>query len=275
MRLSQSKVTYAKCIKNKTMKTTYVPNVRGCMPLLFALLASLPAQSALIAGWDFQTTVSGGTAAAAQPNTPRSFNANFGSGTLSLDGANGSSVWSLSNELNGFAGTSVNAGGDFSTVATGVGALGLIGGSGNAANGKQAVFIFSMSGYEGLSISLAAQRSATGFSSQHWEYSADGLNYQTIGTLLSGSTAGSITGNFSTSGVLSFDPLSGLDNVANAFVRVTFAGATSTSGNNRLDNIRFDASEIQSLSSIPEPGCPMLVGLGSVLALGMRRRRTS
>ena len=257
------------------MKTTYVPNVRGCMPLLFALLASLPAQSALIAGWDFQTTVSGGTAVVAQPNTPRSFNANFGSGTLSLDGANGSSVWLLSNELNGFAGTTVNAGGDFSTVATGVGALGLIGGSGNAANGKQAVFIFSMSGYEGLSISLAAQRSATGFSSQHWEYSADGLNYQTIGTLVSGSTAGSITGNYSTSGVLSFDSLSGLDNVANAFVRVTFAGATSATGNNRLDNIRFDASEIQSLSSIPEPGYPMLVGLGSVLALGMRRRPTS
>lgn len=243
--------------------------------MLFAMLASLPAQSALIAGWDFQTTMSGGTAVAAQPNTPRSFNANFGSGTLSLDGANGSSVWSMTNELNGFAGTNVNAGTDFSPLTTGIGALGLVGGSGNSANGKQAVFIFSMTGYEGLSITLAAQRTATGFTSQHWEYSADGVSYQTIGTLTSGTSAGSIAGSYASTGVLGFQPLSGLDNIANAFVRVTFAGATSATGNNRLDNIRFEATEMQSLSSIPEPSCPMLVGLGAVLAAGVRSRRSS
>jgi hypothetical protein len=260
---------------NKTMKTTFVPNVRGCMPLLFALLASLPVQSALIAGWDFQTTVTGGTAVAAQPNTQRSFNANFGSGTLSLDGTNGSSVWSLTNELNGFTGTGVNAGDGFSTITTGAGALGLIGGSGNAANGKRAVFIFSMAGFESLSISLAAQRTATGFSSQLWEYSADGVNYQGIGTLTSGSSAGSIAGTYSTSGILSFQPLSGLDNISTAYVRVTFDGATSATGNNRLDNIQFNASEIQILSSVPEPGCPMLVAVGAAVALSMRSRRSS
>ena len=258
------------------MKTTHIHSHRNCFPvILFAWLTSLPAQSALIAGWDFQTTSSGGTAVATQPNTPRSFDANFGSGTLSLDGTNGSSIWSVTNELNGFAGTSVNAGDDFSSITTGAGALGLMGGSGNSANGKQAVFSFSMSGFEGLSISLAAQRTATGFSSQLWEYSADGVNYQGIGTLMSGSTAGSIAGTYSTSGILSFEPLSGLDNVGTAFVRVTFDGATSATGNNRLDNIRFDASEIQLLSSVPEPACPMLVGVGAVLALGVRRVRPS
>jgi hypothetical protein len=250
------------------MKTTSVS-------LLFALLASVPAQSALIAGWDFQTTLTGGAAVVAQPNTPRSFNANFGSGTLSLDGSNGSSVWLLSNELNAYTGTAVNAGTDFSRITTGAGALGLLGGSGNAANGKQAVFVFSMSGYEGLSISLAAQRSATGFSSQLWEYSADGVNYQSIGTLVGGSTAGSIAGSYSASGVLGFESLSGLDNVANAFVRVTFDGATSATGNNRLDNIRFDASEIQSLASVPEPGCPLLIGFAAMMAMGVRRRPLS
>ena len=243
--------------------------------LLLAVIGSLPAHSALIAGWDFQTTASGGTAAVAQPNTPSSFKANFGSGTLSLDGTNGSSIWLTSNELSGFAGTNINAGGMFSTATSGVGSLGLMGGSGNSANGKQAVFSFSMAGYEGLSISFAAQRTSTGFTSQLWEYSADGVNYQAIGTLVGGSAAGSIASSYTNSGVLGFEPLSGLDNVDSAYVRITFAGATSATGNNRLDNIQFNASEFQGLSSVPEPSCPILVGLGAVLSLGMRSRRLS
>ena len=70
----------------------------------------------LIAGWDFQTTTTGGTAAAVSPATPKVYNANFGSGTIYFDGTNNSSSWfvpvtgSTNTELNSFGGTAVNAG---------------------------------------------------------------------------------------------------------------------------------------------------------------------
>ena len=56
--------------------------------------------------------------------------------------------------------------------------------------------------------------------------------------------------------------LSALDGAATAFLRVTFDGATSSTGNNRLDNIQFNA--------IPAPGAIALLGLAGLAA---RRRR--
>lgn len=239
--------------------------------LLFALMGCLPANAVLVAGWDFQTTTNGGTAAAAQPNSPRIYNANFGTGVMYLDGSNGSSDWLTSNEISGFGGTSVNAGEGFSTLTTGSSALALIAGASSAANGNQAVFRFSMAGYEGLSISLAAQRTSTGFATQLWEFSLDGHSYQTIGTLSAGSTAGTITSTYAGSGALGFAAFDGLNDVENAYVRVTFDGATSSTGNNRIDNIQFNVLAI----TVPEPGCAMLLGTGAVLALIRRRRRFS
>ena len=93
------------------------PNPRGtCARKCFAIAAVIfavlmPLQDAfgqttrLIAGWDFQTTTSGGTAVAASPNTPTLFNANVGSGALYLNGSEGSSAWLAATELNAFGGT--------------------------------------------------------------------------------------------------------------------------------------------------------------------------
>jgi len=244
--------------------------------LLLAVIGSLPAQSALIAGWDFQTTTTGGTAAAAQPNSPRVYNANFGYGTIYLDGSNGSTAWLTSNQLGGFGGTAVNAGDGFATATTGPSALALIAGASMAANGNMAVFRFSMAGYQNLSISLAAQRTATGFATQLWEYSADGSNYRSIGTLSAGTTSGKITSSYAGSGVLGFAAMDGLDGVDDAYVRVTFNGATASTGNNRIDNIQFNATEMPVMAmSVPEPGCPMLIGVSAALALSMRSRRSS
>ncbi|MEN9668663.1 MAG: hypothetical protein RLZZ386_570, partial [Planctomycetota bacterium] len=62
---------------------------------LFAFgLASIVASVAsadMIAQWDFQTTTTGGTAIAAAPATQKLFVANFGTGSLYLNGTNGSS----------------------------------------------------------------------------------------------------------------------------------------------------------------------------------------
>ena len=242
--------------------------------LFLVAMSCVPAHAALVAGWDFQTTTTGGTAAAVQPNSPQVYHANFGSGAMYLDGSHGSSEWLTSNEISGFAGTSVNASEGFATVNVGPSALALIAGAGTAANGNQAVFKFSMAGYEALTISMAAQRTSTGFATQLWEYSLDGSSYQAIGTLSAGSTAGTITSTYAGSGALGFAAFDGLNDVENAYVRVTFDGATSSTGNNRIDNIQFNAAEIPVLAmSIPEPSCMVLLGAGGALALFRGRRR--
>jgi hypothetical protein len=210
----------------------------------------------LIAGWDFQTTNTGGTAlAATDSNQPTVFVANFGSGALYLNGSNGSSSWistnTTSREINAFSGTALNASNGLSTVTTGFASLGVLN---TTANSKRAVFAFNMSGYTNLTISLAAQRTGTGFTNQIWEYSTNGSSWVSIGALVSGTNAGTITTSFASSGILSLSPVSGLDNSTNAFVRVTFSGATTGTGNNRIDNIRFTANAVNISPTIQTSG---------------------
>ena len=233
----------------------------------------------LVAGWDFQTTTTGGTAIAASPATSKIYTANFGSGTLYFDGSNGSSDWfvpatgSTSTELNGFGGTSINNtasdGTLLSSVTTSPSALAVVGGAGGtAANGKSAVFAFSMAGKADLSISLSAQRTSTGFTNQLWEYSANGgTSWASIGSFASGTTAGTLTSSFTNSGILSLPNFSGLDGIADARVRVTLTGASAASGNNRLDNIQLNAV------AVPEPSSGALLVLGGVSLVAIRSLR--
>jgi MYXO-CTERM domain-containing protein len=230
------------------------------------------AEAAIVAAWDFQTTTNGGTAIAAAPAISKSFVANFGSGTLFLDGTNGSSNYFVpasgtnNTELNAFGGTSVNADTSIgmSTVTSGVGALAVVGGAGNAANGKSMVFKFSMAGFSNLSVSYATQRSSTGFTSQVLEYSVDGVNWSSIGANTSIQSSFSALSN--PPGVATvFSGISGLDGAAVAYVRMTLTGATNPSGNNRFDNFVFSAD------NVPAPGAMALLGVAGLL--GTRRRR--
>ncbi|MBJ7391677.1 MAG: hypothetical protein JHC85_08930, partial [Chthoniobacterales bacterium] len=197
----------------------------------------------LIAGWDFQTTNAGGTLIAASPNTPTLFSANVGSGTLFLNGSNSSSTWLPATELSAFTGTSTNASNGLTSVTTSPAALALLSSS---ANGKAAVFALSTAGLTNISITLAAQRTATGFTNQLWEVSPDGSTWSAIGDLAAGTTAGTITTSFAATGVISFSNVAGLANLSAARVRVTFTGATTTTGNNRIDNIQFVGEPLAS-----------------------------
>ena len=185
-----------------------------------------------IAGWDFQTTTTGGTAAAAQPNTPTLFNANAGAGAMYLNGTNGSSSW-LATELNAFTGTGVNATG------TGTGGNGLdpatsttssVALVGSGANGKAVVFKFSMATFAGVNPSYATRTSGTttGFTTHQWAWSTDGSSWTDI----------DVFNGFTTSFVLKqLALLNAMDGAQDAYLRLTFSGATTTTSNNRLDNV--------------------------------------
>jgi hypothetical protein len=192
-----------------------------------------------IAGWDFQTTATGGTAAAAAPNTPNLYVANAGAGTMYLNGTNGSSDWPQATALNAFTGTNVNATGtgtggnglDPATSATSCLAL-LSGGTGFPSNGKSVTFKFSMASIQGLNASYATRTSGTttGFNSHVWEYSNDGSSWTPIDL----SAPFTISTSFA---LKSLNATNALDGVADAYMRLTVAGATSTTSNNRLDNV--------------------------------------
>ncbi len=199
----------------------------------------------LIAGWDFQTTTNGGTAMLGAPNTPTVLIANFGNATLYLDGSNGSSTWiteeSIRNELTSDTGCYLNAGIGFSTITSGAASLVIAGGANNSANGKYMVFKFSMNGKFNLLVSYITTRTSTGFTSQIWEYSTDGLNwnsYQTITNL-----------SLNTFALVTLNTVSYLDNAETAYLRLSATGASTESGKNKIDNIQFNYSYNQKLDA--------------------------
>ncbi len=205
----------------------------GFISLIFS--EKINAQT-LIAGWDFQTAP--GTAVVAPPNTPVLFNSNVGSGVLYLNGTNGASSWLQATELSGFTGTNMNGGGatGLSTTTTSPACLAILGGAATpTANGKSMVFKVNMSAYQNLIISYATQKTATGFSSQVWEYSTNGTTWVAIATV------STIPTSFA---VQTLTSVTGLNGISNAFVRLTVTGATNATGNNRLDNIQFNATLI-------------------------------
>jgi len=240
------------------------------------MIAASAANAAMVAQWDFQTTTNGGTAIAAAPATQKLFVANFGTGSLFLNGENGSSDFfepvtgTTNTEINAFGGTALNATGGMSTVTSGSGALAIVGGAASVpagtfgANGKSMVFRFSMSGLSNLSVSYAVQRTASGFTTQQWDYSTDGTTWSSAATI-TGIQASFAAGATPANVVSSVSVASGLNNAATAYMRVTFTGATSSTGNNRMDNFQFNAD------AVPAPGALALLGVAGLV--GARRRR--
>jgi len=231
---------------------------------MLAMASLSQVRADLVAGWDFQTTTNGGTALAVSPNTPKLITANFGAGNLFLNGQNGSSDWfvpatgSTNTELNAFSGTIENtAGTGFSTTTSGAAALALVN---LTANGKSAVFRFSMAGFQDLVVSYATQRTATGFNAHAWAFSTDGLTW---------TDHQSVVPPPAPFGVLTLNNITGLNDATDAYLRLTVSGATAAAGNNRFDNIQFNAT------AVPEPTSMLLAGsvaLGGVF-LRMRRKR--
>jgi hypothetical protein len=155
------------------------------------------------------------------------------------DGTNGSSNWitaTIGNELTAFSGTTLNDPREGANVLAGF-AYSPVAGTGMSANGKSMVLKFSMTNYQDPILTFATRGTSTGFNSQLWEWSTDNITYTAFGV----NTAVTIT-SFLTK-TLDMSTIDQLDNAATVYLRITFNGATSTSGNNRVDNIVIHATE--------------------------------
>ncbi|RUO23643.1 hypothetical protein CWE08_03070 [Aliidiomarina iranensis] len=113
--------------------------------------------------------------------------------------------------------------------------LAIRGGTDTANNGASFELMIDMTGLVDLEVSWAQRGSSTGFVERVVAYSLDGETFTTVET-----DSGALSSSYQ---ARSYDlsAISELNDQANVFVRVTLTGATSTSGNNRFDNVQVTA----------------------------------
>ena len=184
----------------------------------------------VVAAWNFNSLTGA---------VPTSFAADAGQGGLSLLDFTGG--------LSGLVGTDVNAyNGDIAGQSLTV--------TGTTQNTKSLVIDVNTSGMKQLQFSMAARRSSSGFAGmlvQVW----DGQIWKDVGNISANTTQWQL---------YSMD-LSSFTFVENGALRlrIQFSGATSASGNARIDNLRVDGS------LVPTPGAIAAVGMAA--AAGARR----
>lgn len=184
-------------------------------------------------GWG-QVTIAGWTFPGSSGAAPLVITANCGTGTIYADGTNGSSVW-LSNTSNYqfFAGYATAVANQTCGEAAATQALSP---TGSSNNGKAIVFKLSTLGFEDLKLTYDTRSSGgSGFTTQTWAYSIDGINFTNVSTI----TGYPTSFNANSSQVVDFNSIPASDDQPNLYVRIILSGATAASGNNRIDNIKF------------------------------------
>lgn len=145
-------------------------------------------------------------------------------------------------------------------------ALSIQGGTGTANNGRHITFNVSTVGFSNIVVSFATQGTSTGFNSNQFQYSLDGVSFVDFGSPYVPLTAfGSIPIVFSLASIV------GLNNNPNAAFRIVFNGASSATGTNRIDNFVVEGTN----ASIPEPTTAVLLlsGLAGLYKLKRKRSR--
>ena len=141
--------------------------------------------------------------------------------------------------------------------------LTLQGGTSNANNGRVLNLIVSTVGFSNIVISFATQGTGSGFNSDQLQYSLDGVSFVDFGAPYTPPT---------TFGLVTFDlsSITGVNDNPNAAFRIVFNGATSASGNNRLDNLVVEGQTIVETGTIPEPSSMLLLSIGLTGSIAIR-----
>ncbi len=115
-------------------------------------------------------------------------------------------------------------------------ALALVGSNGN---GSSVLISLSMTGHRDLAVGFQTRGTASGFDSGTWAWSTDGVTF----TSMAGANTASTSSSFSARTV-DFAGVTALNNAPTVTLRYTLSGATSASGNTRIDDLRLNATPI-------------------------------
>lgn len=123
----------------------------------------------------------------------------------------------------------------------------------SANNGGNLTLNVSTAGFRNIVVSFATQRTSTGFNNNQFQYSLDGTTFVNFGGAFNPATSFSL---------LTFDlsSIAGLNDNPLASFRIIFNGATSTTGNNRIDNLVVEGQT----TAVPEPATILLLGTGLI-----------
>lgn len=203
---------------------------------LIPFLYNFPISQTLIAAWTFDNLPE-------KPNTPTTIPANLASMSANIwgNGEWGSSSFiteTAGNELSALSGTTL--GDPRQTNGYAGKALAF---SNLSANNKSFVLNFSTQGFYDISLTFALRRSGTGFKKLTWSWSIDGVNYE---PLQNGVLQIVGDGEYKISG-LDLRHLSEVDNCENLYLSAQLSGATSATGNLRIDNITVYGSDIATI----------------------------
>lgn len=212
----------------------------------------------VVAYWNFNNIPA--IAAANTPGNggvPTSVAPTSGSGTLSLSGYTGA--------VDDFAGSTLNVIGADTSGAS----LSLVGGvSSVTGNGSYIEITLDLTNYANPIVTFATRGTASGYNSGLWSYSVGGGAFTNIGV----STASTST-TYALAPAIDLSTANAVDGASNVRLRYTLSGASSATGNNRIDNLQINAmltsdtvppapstfAPADNATSVPITGTPSII----------------